>query len=143
VDDPAKPRPLTPHGPTPGKSLGQGVDLVVVTTGESKKLGREIFEPRCTLGKPDRTTGEQIGLGNQARALVGFRLIRRNVDRILLDALDKTFADGRVLDQERPHPIAFFDLQDLALEVVKTQALRMTSRTKNTSLRRNNTTQAK
>jgi hypothetical protein len=36
--------------------------------------------------------------------------------------LDEAFADGRVLDQERPHPIAFFDLQDLALEVVKTQA---------------------
>ena len=41
------------------------------------------------------------------------------------------------------HPIAFFDLQDLALEVVKTRRPRMTSRTKNTSLRRNITTLAK
>jgi hypothetical protein len=33
---------VTPHGPTPGKSLGQGIDLVVVTPRESKKFGREI-----------------------------------------------------------------------------------------------------
>src|ERR1019366_8954650 len=98
ADCPAvKPRPVTPNGPTPGKSLGQGIDLVVVTPWESKKFGREILKPRCTLGKPDRTTGEQIGLGNQARTLVGFRLIRSNVDRTLLEALDKTLADGRVL----------------------------------------------
>ncbi len=96
-----KPRPLTPHGPTPGKSLGQGIDLVVVTPRESKKFGREVFKLRCTIGKPHRTTGEQIGLGNQARALVGFRLILRNVDRTLLEALDKALADRRVLDQQR------------------------------------------
>src|SRR6266851_5098839 len=86
VDYPAvKPHPLTPHGPPPGKSLGQGVDLVVVTPRESKKFGREVFKPGCTLGKPDRTTGEQIGLGNQARTLVGFRFIRSDVDRTLLE----------------------------------------------------------
>ena len=69
----AEPHPLTPHGPPPGKSLGQGVDFVVVTPRESKKFGREVFKPGRTLGKPHRTTREQIGLGNQARTLVGFR----------------------------------------------------------------------
>src|ERR1700674_1909918 len=119
---PAELHPVTPHVPTPGESLGQGIDLVVVTPRESEKFGCEIFQPRCALGKSARTTGEQIGLGNQARTLVGFRFICSNVDRTLLKALDKTLADGRVLDQERPHPIACFDLQNLALEVVKTQA---------------------
>ena len=51
ADCPAvEPHPLTPHGPPPGKSLGQGVDLVVVTPRESKKFGREGVKPGCTLG---------------------------------------------------------------------------------------------
>jgi len=95
ADCPAvKPRPVIPHGPTLGKSLGQGIDLVVVTPWESKKFGREILKPRCTLGKPHRTTREQIGLGNQARTLVGFRFICSNVDRTLLEALDKALLMG-------------------------------------------------
>ena len=95
--------------------------MVVVTAGESQKFGGEIFEPGRPLGKPHRTAGEQIGLGNQARTLVGVRCILSDVDRTLLEALDQALADGRVLDQERPGPIASFDLQNLAPEVVKTQ----------------------
>lgn len=89
-----RPHPVAPHVPTPGKSLGQGINLIVVSSWEGKQLGRKIFEPRCTLGKPDRTAGKQIGLGNQARTLVGFRFICSNVDRTLLEALDKALLMG-------------------------------------------------
>ena len=118
-----EPRPVAPHRPTPSQSLGQGIDLVVVTSGEGKKFGGEILKPRCPLGKPHRTTREQIGLGNQARKLVGFRCVLGHVDRTLLEALDQALADGRFLDQERRVPVASFDLQNLAPEVVKTQVV--------------------
>ena len=58
------------------------------------------------LGKPDRAAGEQVGLGDQASPLVGVRHILGDVDRTLLEALDKALADGRVLDQQRPGPVA-------------------------------------
>src|ERR1700730_19297847 len=71
---PAEPHPVTPHVPTPGESLGQGIDLVVVTPWESEKLGCEIFQPRGALGHSHRTTGEQIGLRrHQARLRAGVR----------------------------------------------------------------------
>src|SRR5664280_2701137 len=72
--------------------------LVVVTSWKSQEFGREIFKPRCSLGKPHRAAGEQIGLGDQARTLVGFRRILDDVDRTLVEALNQTLADGRVLD---------------------------------------------
>jgi hypothetical protein len=46
---------VAPHRPTPSQSLGQGIDLVVVTSGEGKKFGGEILKPRCPLGKSHRT----------------------------------------------------------------------------------------
>ena len=79
-DYPAEPRPVAPHVPTPGKSLGQGIDLVVVTSWKSQEFGREIFKPRCSLGKPHRAAGEQIGLGDQARTLSSRR--RRTISWI-------------------------------------------------------------
>jgi hypothetical protein len=56
---PAESRPLAPHFSTPGQGLGQGIDLIVVTSPrEGQKLGGEILKPGRSLGKENRTAGE-------------------------------------------------------------------------------------
>jgi hypothetical protein len=42
-----------------------------VATGKREQLSDELFQPSGAPGKTDRSSGEQIGLGNQSSALVG------------------------------------------------------------------------
>ena len=58
----------TPLLTTPGETLGKSVNLIVVATGKGDQLGDEFFQPSGALGKSDGSSGEQVGLGNQARA---------------------------------------------------------------------------
>ena len=58
----------TPLLATPGEALGESVNLIVVATGECEQLSDEFFQPSSAPGKTDRSSGEQIGLGNQSRA---------------------------------------------------------------------------
>jgi hypothetical protein len=46
-----------------------------VATGKREQLSDEFFQPSGAPGKTDRSSGEQIGLGNQSSALVGIGLI--------------------------------------------------------------------
>jgi len=64
----------TPLLATPGEALGESIDLIVVTTGKREQLSDEFFQPSSAPGKTDRSSGEQIGLGNQSSALVGVGL---------------------------------------------------------------------
>src|ERR1700722_5169823 len=112
----------TPVLTTPGEALGEGVNLIVVATGKREQLRDEVFQPSGTPGKPDRSTGEEIGLGNQASALVGVRLIGSNVDGLLAEALDETAAYRGVLDQKRGGAIASLDLHHVPFEGVKRKA---------------------
>jgi hypothetical protein len=53
--------------------LGKSVNLIVVPTGKSQQFGDEFFQPSGALGKSDGSSGEQAGLGNQARTPAGMR----------------------------------------------------------------------
>jgi len=66
----------TPLLATPGEALGESIDLIVVATGKREQLSDEFFQPSGTPGKTDRSSGEQIGLGNQSSALVGVVRVR-------------------------------------------------------------------
>jgi hypothetical protein len=44
--------------------LGERIDLIVVATRKREQLSDEFFQPSGTPGKTDRSSGEQIGLGN-------------------------------------------------------------------------------
>ena len=67
--------------------MGKGVDLIVVATGKGEQLSNEFFQPSGAPGKTDGSSGEQVGLGNQARTLVGVGLIGRDVDGLLAIAV--------------------------------------------------------
>ena len=73
----------TPLPATPGEALGKRVNLIVVATRKGEQLGNEFFQPSGALGKSDGSSGEQVGLGNQARTLVGVGLMGRDVDGLL------------------------------------------------------------
>jgi hypothetical protein len=68
-------RLATPLLAAPGEALGESIDLIVVATGKREQLSDEFFQPSGAPGKTDRSSGEQIGLGNQSSALVGVGLI--------------------------------------------------------------------
>src|SRR5205807_2616186 len=106
----------TPPLATPGEALGEGVNLIVVATGKSEQLSDEVFQPSGTPGKTDRSSGKEIGLGNQASALVGVGLIGRDVDGLLAQALDETKADWRIFDQKSGRIIPPLELHDLSLQ---------------------------
>ena len=89
----------TPLLATPGEALGESIDLIVVATGKREQLSDEFFQPSGAPGKTDRSSGEQIGLGNQSSALVGVGLIGRDVDGLLAQTLNETKADGRIFDE--------------------------------------------
>ena len=80
--------------------MGKSVNLIVVATGKSEQLSDELFQPCGALGKTNRSSGEQIGLGNQSSALVGVGLIGRDVDGLLAQTLNETEADRRLFDQK-------------------------------------------
>ena len=90
----------TPLPATPGETLGKSVNLIVVATGKGDQLGDEFFQPSGALGKSDGSSGEQVGLGNQARTLVGVGLIGPDVDGLLAETLNETKADRRTLRSE-------------------------------------------
>ena len=71
-----------------------------MATGKGDQLSDESFQPCGALGKSDGSSGEQVGLGNQARTLVGVGLIGRDVDRLLAETLNETKADRRLFDQK-------------------------------------------
>jgi hypothetical protein len=48
----------TPLLPSPGKALGESIDLIVVATGKGEQLSDEFLQPSGALGKTDRSTGE-------------------------------------------------------------------------------------
>ena len=83
--------------PTPGKALGESVNLIVVATGKSEQLSDEFFQPGGMLGETNRTSGEQVGLSNQSSALISVGFIGRDVDGSLAQALNETEADGGLL----------------------------------------------
>ena len=90
----------TPLPATPGETLGKSVNLIVVATGKGEQFGNEFFQPSGALGKSDGSSGEQVGLGNQARTLVGVGLIGPDVDGLLAETLNETKADRRTLRSE-------------------------------------------
>jgi hypothetical protein len=53
---------------TPGEALGESINLIVVATRKREQLSDEFFQPSGTPRKTDRSSGEQIGLGNQSSA---------------------------------------------------------------------------
>ena len=89
-------RLATPLLAAPGEALGESIDLIVVATGKREQLSDEFFQPSGAPGKTDRSSGEQIGLGNQSSALVGVGLIGRDVDGLLAQTLNETKADWRI-----------------------------------------------
>src|SRR3984893_10149702 len=109
-------RLATPLLATPGEALGESIDLIVVATGKREQLSDEFFQPSGALGKTDRSSGEQIGLGNQSSALVGLGLIGRDVDGLLAQTLNETKADWRIFDQKSGRIISPLELHDLSLQ---------------------------
>src|SRR3984893_5433117 len=101
---------------TPGEALGEGIDLIVVATGKREQLTDEFFQPSGALGKTDRSSGKQIGLGNQSSALVGIGLIGRDIDGLLAQTLNETKADWRIFDQKSGRIISPLELHDLFLQ---------------------------
>ena len=71
----------------PGETQGKSVDLIVVATGKGDQLGDEFFQPSGALGKSDGSSGEQVGLGNQARA----SLAQSKLDASILSYEGKDF----------------------------------------------------
>jgi hypothetical protein len=63
----------TPLLATPGEALGESIGLIVVATGKRKQLSDQFFQQSGAPGNTDRSSGEQIGLGNQSSALVAYR----------------------------------------------------------------------
>ena len=106
----------TPLLATPGEALGKSVNLIVVTTRKSEQLGDEFFQPSGSVGKTNRSAGEQIGLGDQSSTLVGFGLRGRDVDGLLAKALNETAADWRIFDQKGGWTVPRFHLHDLSLQ---------------------------
>src|SRR3984893_4358917 len=106
----------TPLLATPGEALGESVDLIVVATGKREQLSDEFFQPSGAPGKTDRSSGEQIGLGNQSSALVGVGLRGRDVDGVLAQTLNETKADGEIFDQKRGRTVPPLELHDLSLQ---------------------------
>src|SRR6202048_1220040 len=106
----------TPPLATPGQALSESIDLIVVATGKREQLSDEFFQPSGAPGKTDRSSGEQIGLGNQSSALVGVGLIGRDVDGLLAHTLNETEADGRIFDQKSGRIIPPLELHDLFLQ---------------------------
>src|SRR6202040_1733792 len=107
---------------TPGEALGESIDLIVVTTGKREQLSDKFFQPSGALGKTDRSSGEQIGLGNQSSALVGLGLIGRDVDGLLAQTLNETKADWRLFDQKSGRTIPPLEFHDLFLQRIERKA---------------------
>jgi hypothetical protein len=98
---------VAPHKPTPGQTLGQGIDLVVVAAGEGQKFGHGILKPRCPLGsrtEPPLNRSHWV-IRRESLSVSGAYLV--TLIETLLKALDKALADGRFLEQERPRPVAY------------------------------------
>src|SRR5450759_3059912 len=109
-------RSAAPPLATPGEALGESVNLIVVATGKNEQLSDEFFQPSGAPRKTDRSSGEQIGLGNQSSALGGIGLIGRDVDGLLEQTLNETKADWRIFDQKSGRIVLPFDLHDLFLQ---------------------------
>ena len=112
----------TPLPATPGETLGQSVNLIVVPTGKSQQLSDEFFQPSGALGKSDGSSGKQVSLGNQARTLVGVGLIGRDVDGLLAETLNETKADRRLFDQKGGGMVSALEVHDLSFQRVERKA---------------------
>src|ERR1700730_11872247 len=112
---------------TPGEALGEGIDLIVVATGKREQLTDEFFQPSGAPGKTDRSSGKQIGLGNQSSALVGIGLIGRDIDGLLAQTLNETKADLRIFDQKSGRIISPLELHDLFFSASNGKRPRTTS----------------
>ena len=77
----------------PGKTLDQGIHLIVMTSGKRQQFSGEVLKPRSLAWKSNRAAGKQVGLRNDPRTLVGLRSMRGDVDRLLAQALDKATTD--------------------------------------------------
>jgi hypothetical protein len=106
----------TPLLATPGEALGERIDLIVVATGKREQLSDKFFQPSGAPGKTDRSSGEQIGLGNQSSALVGVRLIGGDVVGLLAQTLNETKADWRIFDQKSGSTVPPLEFHDLFLQ---------------------------
>src|SRR5262249_24163070 len=114
---------ISPGVAAPVETLGQGVDLVVMPPGKCQELGGEVLKPIAALRKPNRAAFEQVVLRNGAGLLVGIRLVGRDIDRPLAQALDQTAADRGVLDQKGGGgAIVLLDLHYLSFELFKGKA---------------------
>src|SRR6185437_10251912 len=90
--------PLRAH---PGHALNEGIDLIVVTAArERQQFADEAVKPLGPFWQEHGATFETIGLRNNARPLVLCRCDRDDVYVILLQGLDKTQADRRLLDHQ-------------------------------------------
>ena len=108
--------------------MGESIDLIVVATGKREQLSDEFFQPSGAPGKTDRSSGEQIGLGNQSSALVGVGLIGRDVDGLLAQTLNETKADWRIFDQKSGRTILRLSSMTFFFSVSNGKRPRTTSR---------------
>lgn len=132
----------TPLPATPGETLGKSVNLIVVATGKGDQLGDEFFQPSGALGKSDGSSGEQVGLGNQARTLVGVGLIGPDVDGLLAETLNETKADRKLSIRRVEGWYLRLRSMTFRFSVSNGKRPRTTSRMKKTSLRIRRTTAA-
>jgi hypothetical protein len=91
--------------------LGKSIDLIVVATGKSEELGDELFLPRRMPWETNRTSVEQIDLGNQASTFVRFGLRGHDIDGSLAQALYETEGrcQSKILNTWRGHRTAQID----------------------------------
>src|SRR5216684_3511759 len=109
-----------PGLPTPGESLRERIDLIIVASGERQQLGNKRVEPGGILGQQYRSALEQVDLRNEPGLLVAVGLYSDDIDAFFLQRLDQAMADGRLLDHQRGClPVPLLHLDDLFLQSVE------------------------
>src|SRR5258708_31842565 len=86
-----------PRLASPGETLRQRVDLIVMPAGKRQQFGDKRFEPRSVLWQQHRTAHEQVDLRNQALLLIALGLVIDDVDVLLAQRLDQAVTDAAVL----------------------------------------------
>src|SRR6266404_5196015 len=104
---------------SPGETLRERIDLIVVAARKRQQLRNKRIEPRGVLGQHDRTALEQVDLRNEAGLLVAVGLYVHDIDVLFPQRLDQAMADWRFLDQERGLSVPLLHFDDLFLQSVE------------------------
>src|SRR5258708_23828380 len=109
-----------PRLASPGETLRQRVDLIVVPPRKRQQFRNKLVQPGGVLRQKHRTAHEQVDLRNQALLLVAFGLVIDDVDVLLAQRLDQAVTNAAVLDDERGRlSITLLHLNDLVLQSVE------------------------